>query len=108
MTSCSICQASDHDPNHANSQHGLAMIEADLIVAAQPPRFIEPAKGSFHDPAFGQNFESLDLVAPPDDFQFEFAVGPELFNPGHQSPQVAAVGPNDLQSAEQSRQALDQ
>src|SRR5947209_3865298 len=101
MASLSICQASDHDTNHANSEHRLAMIYPNLVVAAQPARFVEPAKGSFDDPSFGKNLESFDLVATPHDLQFEFAVGPELFDPLHQSSQIAAVGPNDLQPSEQ-------
>ena len=66
-------KASDHEANHANAQHGLAMIEPHLIIGAQPPRLAEPAKGSFDDPAFGQNLESFGSITAPHEFQMKFA-----------------------------------
>ena len=101
-------EAPDHESNHANPQHGLTMIQADLIVGAQAARFAEPAEGSFHDPAFGQDVETLGVVAPPHNFQMQFAEGPQLFDPMDERAQVAAVGPDDLQAPKAFSQCADQ
>src|SRR5664280_201755 len=85
----------DHEANHANPQHCLAMIEPHFIVGAKPPRFAEPAEGSFDNPAFGQDFETFGVVAPPHDFQMQFAKGPQLLDPLDQSAQVTAIRPDD-------------
>ena len=34
-----------------NSNHGLAMIQSHFIVAAEAPRFVEPTKCGFNNPA---------------------------------------------------------
>src|ERR1700683_94487 len=108
MVSYRFREAADHDSDHANSQHGLAMINADFVVAAQSPRFEEPAKGSFHNPAFGQNLKAFDLIATSHDFQLEHAIGTKLFNPTHQISEIATVGPDDLQASKQTDQSFDQ
>ena len=38
------------------------MIQANLIVAAKPPRLVEPAEGSLDDPALGKHLEALDRL----------------------------------------------
>jgi len=39
-------ETSDHQSNHTNTTHGLAMIEPDLIIAAESSRLEKPAKRS--------------------------------------------------------------
>lgn len=108
MALLDLGQASDHDADHADAKHRFTMIEAHFIVAAQPARFVEPAKGSFYDPALGQDFEAFDPIATPHDLQLELAKRPEGFDPLHQGSQIAAVGPNDLQPPRHFDQSLDQ
>ncbi len=87
-------KASDHEANHANPDHGLAMIQAHLIVSAEAARFVKPAKGPFHNPALGQHPEALGLVATAHDFQMQFAEGPQLLDPLNELAQIATIGPD--------------
>src|SRR6266404_8468785 len=104
----SFGQASEHKTNHTNANHRFTMIYSNFIVAAQAPGFKEPAKGSLHQPAFRQNFKTLGSITPSDDLQFQFAIGTQLFDPRNQLSQIAAIGPDDLQSAKEVHQSLDQ
>jgi len=107
MLSCG-CKAFHHETNHANPDHRLAMIQTHLIVAAQPPRLVKPAKGSLYNPAFGKDREAFDVLTSPYNLQPKFAKGTKLLNPLDQFAQIAAVGPNDLQSPKQSYHGFDQ
>src|ERR1051325_8209803 len=106
MVSCG--QAADHETNHTNPDHRLAMIHADLIVAAKPSRLKEPTKGSFYDPPLGQNLEALGLVRSSDDLQPQLAKRPKLLDPLDQGSQIATIGPDDLHSLIQSNQDRDE
>src|SRR5437867_7136569 len=101
-------QALEHETNHANSNHRLAMIQADLIIAAEPARLVEPTKSSLYDPPLGQHLETLGSGTSAHDLQPEFAEGTKLLHPLNQSSQVAAVGPEVLQSPIGAYQELDQ
>jgi hypothetical protein len=74
----------DHQTNHTNSYHRLAMIHANFIIPAKPPRLDKPAKGPLNDPPLGQNFEAIGPVTPADDFQAQFAKGVQPFDPLNQ------------------------
>src|SRR6266403_4196954 len=102
------CQALDHKSNHANPNHRLAVIQADLIVTTKSARLDKPAEGSFHYPALRKNLEALDLVAASHDLQSELAEWTELLNPLNQGSQIAAIGPNELQSSVHAHQEFDQ
>src|ERR1700674_2038757 len=110
MPSRGFCQAPNHEPNHANPYHRLTVIQAHLIIAAQAARLGEPAEGTLHDPSLWQRREPLGSIRASDDFQPQFAKGPQLLNPLDQCSQVTSVGPNNLYSHvhgdEQSDQAL--
>ena len=67
------------------------MIQPHFMVAAEPPRFAQPAKGSFDDPALGQDLKSPGLIASPHNFHSQPAKGPQGFDPLHQGPQITAV-----------------
>src|ERR1700685_251159 len=101
-------QSFDHETNHANAYHGLAMFKPDFVVTTEAPRFDKPAEGSFYDPALGKHFEPFGVVATPHDFQTQLSKGLLLLDPPHQRSQVAAIGPDDLQPPEHLHQALDQ
>lgn len=92
------CQAFERETNHANANHGLAMIQSYFIITAKPSRLEEPTEGPFHDPPLRKNLEALGLVASSHDLQPQFAEGAELLDPLHQGSEVAAIGPNDLHS----------
>jgi len=99
MASYSFRQSSHHEADHANPQHRLAMVDADLVVTTQPPLFEKPTKGAFYNPAFGQHLKTFAFIATPHDFQFQLARGTKSFDPSHQCSQIAAVGPDDLQAS---------
>src|SRR5271169_32596 len=84
------------------------MIKANLIVAAEPARLVKPTKGSLHNPAFRQNFESFGSVTAAHNFQSQLAERAKLLNPLNQGPQVATIGPNELHASVHSDQNLDQ
>src|SRR5882757_5162752 len=67
------------------------MIQPHFMVATEPPRFAQPAKGSFDDPALGQDLKSPGLIASPHNFHSQPAKGPQGFDPLHQGPQIPAV-----------------
>src|SRR5712675_3373576 len=108
MPSCVFCQASNHNANHANSNHRLAVIQAHLIVTAQSAGLGEPAKGSLNDPSLGQNLEAFGTVTSAHNLQPQPAERAKLLNPLNQRPQVAAVGPDDLHPSVQGDQGFDQ
>src|SRR6267378_845335 len=84
------------------------MIQANFIVAAKPPRLVEPAKSSLYYPALRQDLETLGAITAANDLQSEFAVGTKLLHPLHQGAQVAAIGPDDLQASIHTHQELDE
>src|SRR5271169_1065372 len=102
------CQAFDHDPNHTNPQHRLAVIQPNFIVTAKSARLVEPAERPFDDPPSRQHLEPFERVTPAHNLQPQFTKGPQVLDPGHQGPQVTAVGPDELQTAIHTDQQLDQ
>ncbi len=107
MPSCS-CQAADHNSNHANPYHRLTVIQANFIISAQAPRLKQPAERAFYYPSSRQDFETFNIVATADNLQSQFAEGTQLLHPVNQGSEITAVGPDDLQSAIQAHQRLDQ
>src|SRR5437899_4005295 len=84
------------------------MIQANLIVAAESARFIQPTEGSFYYPALGKNLESFGLIAASDNFQPQFTKGPKLLYPLDQRSQITAIGPDNLQPPIQTNQDFDE
>src|SRR6266852_6105856 len=84
------------------------MIQANLIVAAEAARFIQPTEGSFYYPALRKNLESFGLIAASDNFQLQFTKGPKLLYPLDQRSQITAIGPDNLQPPIQAKQDFDQ
>src|SRR5271166_1438370 len=107
MPSCS-CQAPDHDPDHANANHRRTVVQANLIVSAQPPRLEQPAESALYHPSSGQYFETFDVVAAADNLQSQFAEGTQLLHPVDQGSEISAVSPDDLQSSVHAHQRLNQ
>src|SRR2546425_940740 len=84
------------------------MIQANLIVAAESARFIQPTEGSFYYPALRKSLESFGLIAASDNFQPQFTKGPKLLYPLDQRSQITAIGPDNLQPPIQANQDFDQ
>src|SRR5713101_9557678 len=108
MVSRRFGQTFKHKTNHAEPNHCLAMIQANLIVAAESARFIQPTEGSFYYPALRKNLESFGLIAASDNFQPQFTKGPKLLYPLDQRSQITAIGPDNLQPPIQAKQDFDQ
>ncbi len=75
------CQSPDHEPDHAETNHSLAVIQTNFVVTAQPARFEEPAESAFHNPPLRQGLEASDLVTAAYNLQPQFAEGTQLFDP---------------------------
>src|SRR5260221_32160 len=108
MSSRSFCQTSEHETNHANANHRLAMIQADLVVTTESARLVKPTEGPFYYPTFRKDLKTFGPVASSHNLQPEFAKGTKLLNPLNQASQVATIGPDDLQSAMHRYQEFDE
>src|SRR6266446_5496120 len=84
------------------------MIHTHLIIAAQAAGLGEPAKGSLYNPTLGQNLETFSSVTTAHNLQAQLTEGAKLLNPLNQGTQVAAIGPNDLDSSVHTYQKPDQ
>jgi hypothetical protein len=62
MPSNDFYQPSEHEADHTNPDHGLAVIEAHFVIPTQTARLAEPAKGPLHDPSLGQNLETFSFT----------------------------------------------
>jgi hypothetical protein len=52
-------QTAEHEVNHGNLDEGLTGFGQELVILAESAIAAQPGKGSFNDPAMGQNFESF-------------------------------------------------
>src|SRR5439155_12802754 len=91
------CQAPDHDSDHTNPNHRLAMVHANHVVPTEPTGFDKPAERSFDYPPLGQDLETS--ITASHDLQAKFTERTELLHPFNQGSQIAAIGPDDLQPA---------
>ena len=64
-----IAEASGHEVNHGEIDHGLARFSQFFIVFAETAIPSQPSEGSFDHPAVRKYFEPAYVVASPDDFQ---------------------------------------
>jgi len=82
-----------HQVDHCQIDHGFAAGWQRLVVFAQPTVLAEPAKGPFHNPAFGQNNEAMQVTA------FNHLNHPCecLLSPIHKRPGISGVDPDSFQ-----------
>ena len=85
--------------NHANQDHGLAIVGQFFVVLTQASIPSKPTERAFDDPAFGQHLEPLGVVVAFDDLQDPSA---RLLHPANELSRIAAVGPNELESRQRS------
>src|SRR6266481_8801919 len=84
------------------------MIRAHLVVSAKSPRLVQPTEGPFYYPPLRKNLKPFGSVASSHNLQPEFAKRTKLLNPLNQASQIAAIGPDDLQSAMHRYQEFDE
>ena len=65
----------------------------ELVILAHSAKSCQPREGSLHDPAAGQELETLDVVGSFHDLQDPTALAPD---PLHQLACVAAISPDQL------------
>jgi len=85
----------EHQVDHRNLDHGLAVFHTGFIVLAQSPISAKPCKRSLDDPSLGQHLKALDVIVSLDDRQQPLAQVP---GPCDQLPGIAAISPDQRQS----------
>jgi len=88
-------QPAAHECGHRPPDDSFAGVGAPFVVTDQAPTAQEPGKGSFHDPAAGQDLKAAYIVAAADDVEDESEV---LGGPVLEVAAVAAVGPDQRES----------
>ncbi len=88
----------NHEVDHCNVNHGLTAVGQGFVVLAQSSVLAEPAERPFNDPAFGQYNERV-RVRPFDNLDHTFE---PLFGDANKLTGVPAIGPDQLQSTEQT------
>src|SRR5215211_96876 len=85
----------EHSANGSEVNHTFAQICSSLVILTQPAIAIEPAQGTFDDPALGQYLKATLLFGPAYDIQHE---GEELMHPFHQHPGITLIGPHPFEA----------
>src|ERR1035438_3125076 len=98
-------QAAKHEPSHREINHGFTARSESFVVATQPAIAPEPSKGSFHNPAPWQDFESTHIVRAFDNFKQATHVP---FDPTDQLSSVATIGPDEPKSFVDPRETIQQ
>ena len=82
--------------DHGQADPSFAALGGLLVILAQASETHQPGKGSFHDPALGQDVKTFEFVAAFDDLQ---APAGQSAHPGDELSRVTAISPNELQPA---------
>ena len=82
--------------NHREMDYRLARSRVPLVILAQPPAAIGPAKGSLDDPAAGKHLERPQFLRLVDQYQHPTAHRLDPADNGCRR----AVGPDQLQPRE--------
>ena len=90
-------QWTHHNINHSKVNHCFRRFWMEFIILAHATKSSHPGEGALHDPAMGQELETLDVVRSFHDFQDPTALA---LDPLHQLACVTAVGPNQLKPRE--------
>jgi predicted DNA-binding transcriptional regulator YafY len=98
-------EACGHYLDHRPVQVGLMVVREPLIVTDAAAVFHDPAEGPFHHPAAGQDLEGVQLIGALDDLH---GAAQRAGGPGDQLPGVAAVGPDQGDSAARGGQLPQQ
>ncbi len=100
-----LCQSSEHDTDHGETEPGDGGGGVALEVAREPSVAADPGEGPFDDPALGQNHEAAGVVAL-DDLE---RPSPGLGEGGGELwPLVGGVGEDALDEGEQPAGAAQQ
>ncbi len=94
----------DHQVGHGDEDHGLAAVWQSLVVFGQSAVLAQPCEGALHDPALGQDDETVGRRAFDDlDKAEEPTAGPV-----YELARIAAVGKDQLQSTKPRTQLPDE
>jgi len=80
-----------HESDHGDLNHGLAIFNQFFIVLAEATGMAQPSKRAFHDPAFGKDLKTNLLFELPNDLQHPTTPAIE---PLDQLSGVTAIGPH--------------
>ena len=100
-----IGQALEHEPTHANVDMGFGVTDSFFIVAGQSSALVQPTESALDNPSLFDELKALGPVAAADDVEVELAEGTQPFDPGDQGTAIAAICPDDLQSAKEQVEA---
>jgi hypothetical protein len=93
--SCSRCETPHHQVDHSDSDPRLRGLRQGLKVFTEPPRTIEPAKGTFHDPA---PLHDLQALGVPGAFHNHEGSLQDRRHPRDELAGVPPIGPDQFQS----------
>ncbi len=93
----------EHEVGHRNQDHGLAGLGEGFVVFRQSAVLSEPSEGAFDDPSLGQYDESMRFRTLHDLHQTSVPTSRPVDKP----PGIAAVGKDQLQSAQPRTRLLN-
>lgn len=98
---CHTCQATDHQMDHGNANHGLARLGQILIILGQAAVPAQPREGALNNPPFREEQEAFGALGPPDNLQADVPPGPQGPDPGDEIPAIGLIRPDQPQAGEQ-------
>jgi hypothetical protein len=93
--SCSRCETPYHQVDHSDSDPRLRGLRQGLKVFTEPPRTIEPADGTFHDPA---PLHDLKALGVPGALHKHEGSPQDRRHPRDELAGVPPIGPDQFQS----------
>ena len=93
------CETSHHQVDHGDSDPRLGRLRQGFEVFTQPSRAIEPAEGTFNNPA---PLQALKALSVPRAFHNHEGPLEHRRDPCNKLAGVAAIGPDQLQSRKAS------
>lgn len=85
---------------HGQENHRFAVTDKALVVLRKSSVVIEPTKGAFDDPTFGEEHESLHVIRSFHDLQDTATTHP--FNPEDELSRISSIRPDEGERAEES------
>ena len=95
----------EHELDHCDTYHGFASVGEILVVFAEASVAAQPTERSFHDPAMGEDMESLQVIGSANDLEDPAT---DVGNPSDQLAGIPAIGPDQLDSREKRPYFLQQ
>src|SRR5258708_30239587 len=99
MRLCSRRETFEQLMNRGDIDHALTVFGPEFKVLAQATISAKPSKGTLDDPAPGNNFKTLLVIAAQGNVHHDFLEF--LASPVHKLPSVATIRPDTFQTFEQ-------